>query len=53
LLAQEKLDVKIETKKRITKSLTKTTNTTVVSSKELLKAACCVIWPKVSETIRL
>lgn len=41
--AQEKLnEVKIETKKKgLQKSLTKTTNTTVVSSKELLKAACC------------
>lgn len=41
--SNEKLDeVKIKIKKRgITKSLTKVTNTTVVSSKELLKAACC------------
>lgn len=41
--SKEKLDeVKIKVKKRgITKSLTKVTNTTVVSSKELLKAACC------------
>jgi hypothetical protein len=41
--AQEKLDeVKIENKKRgIQKSLSKTTNTTTVTSKELLKAACC------------
>ncbi len=35
-------EVKVEsTKKGIQKSLTKTANTTVVSSKELLKAACC------------
>lgn len=42
-IAQEKLDeVKIESKTRgLQKSLTKTTNTTTVSSKELLKAACC------------
>ena len=41
--SQEKLEeVKVETKKKgLQKSLTKTTNTTVVSSKELLKAACC------------
>lgn len=41
--SQEKLEeVKVETtKKGLQKSLTKTTNTTVVSSKELLKAACC------------
>lgn len=42
-VAQEKLDeVKIENKTRgIQKSLSKTTNTTTVTSKELLKAACC------------
>lgn len=35
-------EVKIENKKKgIQKSLKKTTNTSVVSSKELLKAACC------------
>ena len=35
-------EVKVEsTKKGMQKSLTKTANTTVVSSKELLKAACC------------
>jgi outer membrane receptor for ferrienterochelin and colicin len=35
-------DVKVETvKKGIRKSLTTTTNTSLVSSKELLKAACC------------
>ncbi len=41
--SQEKLDeVKIVTKKKgLQKSLTKVTNTTVVTSKELLKAACC------------
>jgi outer membrane receptor for ferrienterochelin and colicin len=41
--SQEKLEeVKIENKKKgIQKSLKKTANTTVVSSKELLKAACC------------
>jgi outer membrane receptor for ferrienterochelin and colicins len=41
--SKEKLDeIKIKVKKRgIIKSLTKVTNTTVVSSKELLKAACC------------
>ena len=41
--SQEKLkEVKVEIKQKgIKKSLTKTTNTTVVSSKELLKAACC------------
>ena len=41
--SQVKLDeVKVEsTKKGMQKSLTKTANTTVVSSKELLKAACC------------
>lgn len=41
--SKEKLEeVKIKIKKRgLTKSLTKVTNTTVVSSKELLKAACC------------
>ena len=41
--SQEKLEeVKVESKsKGIKKSLTITTNTTVVSSKELLKAACC------------
>ena len=39
----EKLnEVKVEsTQKGIRKSLTKTANMTVVSSKELLKAACC------------
>ena len=41
--SQTKLeDVKVETvKKGIRKSLTTTTNTSLVSSKELLKAACC------------
>ena len=41
--SQTKLeDVKVEAvKKGIRKSLTTTTNTSVVSSKELLKAACC------------
>ena len=41
--AQEKLkEVKIEGEQRgIKKSLSKTSNTTVVTSKELLKAACC------------
>jgi len=41
--SQEKLEeVKVETKKKgIVKSLSKTTNTSVVTSKELLKAACC------------
>jgi outer membrane receptor for ferrienterochelin and colicins len=41
--SQEKLEeVKVEkTKKGIQKSLKKTTNTQVVTSKELLKAACC------------
>jgi outer membrane receptor for ferrienterochelin and colicin len=41
--SQKKLDtVKVVgVKKGIKKSLTKTTNTSVVSSKELLKAACC------------
>ena len=41
--AQEKLeDVKVTGKQKgIKKSLTKTANTTLVSSKELLKAACC------------
>jgi outer membrane receptor for ferrienterochelin and colicin len=41
--SQTKLEeVKVETtKKGIQKSLAKTVNTTVVSSKELLKAACC------------
>ena len=41
--SQTKLeDVKVEgVKKGIRKSLTTTTNTSVVSSKELLKAACC------------
>lgn len=41
--SQEKLDeVKVESKQKgIRKSLTKTANMTVVSSKELLKAACC------------
>ena len=41
--SQVKLDtVKVvSTRKGIQKSLTKTTNTSVVSSKELLKAACC------------
>ena len=40
---QEKLnEVKVESKQKgIRKSLTKTANMTVVSSKELLKAACC------------
>jgi len=43
VFSQEKLEeVKIENKKKgIQKSLKKTANTTVVSSKELLKAACC------------
>lgn len=42
-LAQEKLDeVKVKgSKKGLQKSLKTTTNTTVVTSKELLKAACC------------
>lgn len=42
-LSQEKLDeVKVDRKKKgIQKSLKKTTNTTVVTGKELLKAACC------------
>ncbi len=42
-LAQEKLkEVKIEGEQRgIKKSLSKTSNTTIVTSKELLKAACC------------
>jgi outer membrane receptor for ferrienterochelin and colicin len=41
--SQEKLDeVKIDIKQKgIKKSLTKTANTSVVTSKELLKAACC------------
>ena len=41
--SQEKLeDVKVTGKQKgIKKSLTKTANTTLVSSKELLKAACC------------
>jgi len=41
--SQEKLnEVKVESKQKgIRKSLTKTANMTVVSSKELLKAACC------------
>ena len=41
--SQEKLEeVKIENQKRnLQKSISVTTNTTVVSSKELLKAACC------------
>jgi outer membrane receptor for ferrienterochelin and colicins len=41
--AQEKLkEVKIEGEQRgIKKSLSKTSNTTIVTSKELLKAACC------------
>jgi len=41
--SQEKLDeVKIDIKRKgIKKSLTKTTNTSIVTSKELLKAACC------------
>jgi outer membrane receptor for ferrienterochelin and colicins len=41
--SQEKLeDVKVSGKQKgIKKSLTKTANTTLVSSKELLKAACC------------
>ena len=41
--SQTKLeDVKVEgVKKGIRKSLTTTTNTSVVGSKELLKAACC------------
>ncbi|MEO0038161.1 MAG: Vitamin transporter BtuB [Bacteroidota bacterium] len=41
--SQTKLeDVKIESQKKgMRKSLTTTTNTTLVSSKELLKAACC------------
>jgi outer membrane receptor for ferrienterochelin and colicins len=41
--SQEKLEeVKIDSKQKgIKKSLTKTTNTSVVTSKELLKAACC------------
>ena len=41
--SQEKLEeVKVVTKKKgIVKSLSKTTNTSVVTSKELLKAACC------------
>ena len=41
--SQEKLEeVKVEAKKKgLQKSLSKVTNTTVVSSKELLKAACC------------
>ena len=40
---QEKLEevTVVKTKKGIQKSLSKTTNTQVVSSKELLKAACC------------
>ncbi len=43
VFSQEKLkEVKVElNKKGIQKSLTKTANTSVVSSKELLKAACC------------
>jgi len=41
--AQEKLEeVKVESKKRgIVKSISKISNTSVVTSKELLKAACC------------
>jgi len=41
--SQEKLDeVKVETKKKgLKKSLSGTANTTLVTSKELLKAACC------------
>lgn len=41
--SQEKLEeVQVDAKRKgLKKSLTKTTNTTVVSSKELLKAACC------------
>ncbi len=41
--SQEKLDdVKVTAKQKgIKKSLTKTANTTLVTSKELLKAACC------------
>jgi len=43
VFSQTKLEeVKVESiKKGIQKSLTKTVNTTVVSAKELLKAACC------------
>ena len=43
LFSQEKLDTVsvVGSQKGIRKSLTKTTNTSVVSSKELLKAACC------------
>ena len=43
IFSQEKLeDVKVTGKQKgIKKSLTKTANTTLVSSKELLKAACC------------
>ncbi|WP_395061245.1 TonB-dependent receptor plug domain-containing protein [Flavobacterium sp.] len=43
LFSQEKLDTVsvVGLQKGIRKSLTKTTNTSVVSSKELLKAACC------------
>lgn len=43
VFSQEKLDTVsvIGARKGIRKSLTKTTNTSVVSSKELLKAACC------------
>lgn len=43
IFSQEKLeDVKVNGKQKgIKKSLTKTANTTLVSSKELLKAACC------------
>jgi outer membrane receptor for ferrienterochelin and colicin len=43
VFSQEKLDTVSVTgaRKGIRKSLTKTTNTSVVSSKELLKAACC------------
>ena len=41
--SQEKIEeIKVETKRKgIQKSLSKTTNTQVVTSKELLKAACC------------